>query len=120
MKVTIKPYDELIIHEVMEYNAEDLVKLHGLGQRAGALAPPLHWTDGVIFGFHGMPHIAPIVKEMVEGRLHWMSVTFAVFPVYPSVVTIKETNVKVPIIDVSNSEIFRDVARALKQLAKRG
>jgi len=118
VKVTIKPYDELMIHEVMEYKAEDLIKLHGLGQRAGALAPPLNWADGVLFTFHGMPHISLIVKEMLEGRLHWISVTFAIFPVYQNLITIKETNVKVPIIDVSNNKIFKEVAKTLKQLSK--
>ena len=118
VKVTIKPYNELIIHEVMEYKAEDLIKLHGLGQQAGALAPPLNWVDGVIFSFHGMPHITPIVREMLEGRLHWISVTFAIFPVYQNLIVIKETNVKIPIIDVSNNGVFKEVAIALKQLSK--
>ena len=77
--VTYTPYKEIIVHEVIEQESqvlfEDMVRQ--------ALASPVHaeptvnWADGVAFVVAPMPPTEDIVKESLEGRLHYASVMFA-------------------------------------------
>ncbi len=82
VKVTYAPYKEIVLHEIIEQESqvlfEDMVRQ--------ALASPVHaeptvnWVDGVAFVVAAMPPTEDIVKEGLEGRLHYASVMFARIP----------------------------------------
>jgi len=119
VKVTFKPWEEVIIHEVIHYSLEDLIKISSLGVQPGGLTAPLRWAEGVVFRSAGMPPTEDVIKENLQGKVHWSSVTWALMPEYKNVILIKDINAKIPIINVSATGILCDVVKALKRQAEK-
>jgi hypothetical protein len=115
VKITFKPWEELMIHESIHYSLEDLVKLCSIGVQPGALGPPLRWAEGVVFLTQPMPPTNEVVKESLDGRIHWNSVSWALMPAYKNIIPISEINAKIPVIDVSRTAILCEVAKALAE-----
>jgi len=118
VKVTFKPWDEVVIHEVIHYSLEDLLKISSLGVQPGGLAAPLQWAEGVVFRGAGMPPTEDVIRENLQGKVHWSSVVWAIMPEYKNVILIKDINAKIPIINVSATSVLSDVAKALKRQAE--
>ncbi len=82
VKVTFSPYKELVVHEVILLDGltlfEDMVR-QSLATSSHA-EPTVHWAEGVAFVFSPMPATEDIVKEGLEGRLHYAAVMFAKAP----------------------------------------
>lgn len=118
VKVTFKPWQEIIIHETIEYEIEDLIKARILGLREGSIAPPLVWAEGIVFSRNVMPSTDDVVKEQMQGIIHFSAVEWAVMPKYRS--TLKSGGVITPVINVSKNRALRDVAKELKKLHQKG
>lgn len=114
VKITFKFWDEVIIHEALQLSYEDMVKRFSLGIQPGGLGIPLRWAEGVLFAPEGMPPTDEIVREQLQGKIHWNAVTWALMPQYTSVIPIQDINAKIPVINVSENKILCDVAKALK------
>jgi len=119
VKVTFKPWDEVVIHESMYYSFEDLVKLVSLGVQPGGLTQPLQWAEGVAFIIMGMPPTDEVIKEQLLGRIHWNNLSWALMPKCASFIPIKDISAKIPIVDVSANTILCTVAKALKGQAQK-
>jgi hypothetical protein len=118
VKITIKEWDEVIIHENIQVSLDELIKQSSLGVQPGGLAPPLQWAEGIVFRPGPMPQTESVTKEMLAGKIHWSSAQWAIMPNYQQVVMIGDINAKIPIINVSATAILCDVAKALKATAK--
>jgi hypothetical protein len=118
VKVTFKPWEEVVIHENIRYSLEDFIKLCSFGVQPGGLANPLQWAEGVVFRATPMAPTEDIVKEMLVGKIHWSAVEWALMPKYQPVTMIGDINAKIPIINVSSTTILCDVAKALKAMAE--
>jgi len=115
VKVTFKPSEELIIHESIHHSLPDLMKLCCVGVQPGGLARPLSWAEGVVFRFSRMTPTDEIVRELLQGKVHWDVVEWALMPQYKQVIPIEEINAKIPVINVSTTAILCEVAEALKE-----
>ncbi len=62
-----------------------------------------------------MPQTDEVVRESLEGRIHWSAVSFALMPEYKDVIPIAEINAKIPVINVTTNEILCEVAKELKK-----
>lgn len=118
MKVVYRPWEEIIIHESILFSLEDLVQTRGLGATTGGIGRQLLWTEGIAFAPIGMPPTDDVVKEQLQGKVHWSGVEWASMPNYQNVFVIKETKVRVPVINVSASPIMRTAAQWLKSQIK--
>ena len=114
VKVTYAPWEEIIIHELIQYSLEDLVNLCSLGTPPGGLARNLLWAEGIAFIHNLMPSTPGVIKEQLQSKVHWSSVEFASMPKFTDHILIKQTNVHVPIINVSNNLVLKTVAEWLK------
>jgi hypothetical protein len=114
VKVTFRPWKEVIIHECIQDTLEELIHLQSMGIQAGGLARPLNWSNEVVFTYSVMAPTDDIIKEQLKGKVHWTGIRWATMVNYQKVIIIKETNVKIPIIDVSANEILSEVSRFLK------
>jgi hypothetical protein len=114
-KITFKPWEEIVIHESIAYSLLDLIKLCSIGVQPGGLAKPLRWAEGVAFRFLSMPSTDDVGRELLQGKVHWNAVEWALMPKYEGVIQIKEINAKIPVIDVSTTDILCEVAKALKK-----
>ena len=115
VQITYKPWDEIVIHEATQQSLDELVKLLCVGVPPGGIGKALLWSDGIAFTHDGMPATDEIIKEQLQGKVHWSSVRFAPLPQYKDTVLIKETNVRIPIIDVSNNPILTVAAQWMNQ-----
>lgn len=115
VEVEYQPWKKIVIHEAIKYNLDSLVRIQSLGVEPGGLAQPLLWAKGTVLSKSVMPETEDIVKEKLEGGVHWPSVIWAPMPEFKEVIIIKETNVKVPIIDVSTHPIYKAVAKWLRE-----
>lgn len=115
VKVIFKPWEEVVIHESIQHSLEDLIKLNSMGVQPGGLAAPLQWAEGVIFRFGAMAQTDEVVREALQGRVHWTGVAWALMPEYKNVILITEINAKIPVINVSTSAILCEVAKAQMQ-----
>ena len=115
VKITYKPWDEIIIHEAIEYSAEELVRLVSVGVPPGGIGHSLLWANGIAFKHEALPQVSEVVREQLEGRLHWAYVMFAAMPQCRDYIIIEETNVRIPIINVSNNPVLRETAEWMRQ-----
>lgn len=117
IKVIFKPWEEIVIHEDIEYRLQDLVKNRVLGSRAGSVAPPLVWAEGVVFSKTVMPPTEDIIKEQLQGIIHFSSIEWAIMPKYRS--ALKSGGVTIPVIRVSDNVSLSAVAKELKRKHKK-
>ena len=118
VKVTYKPYEEIIILEYTEYPLDLFIELEGMPARAGELVLPLNWAEGVVFRHSAFPPKESVLEELRKGRLYWAHVAFALMPKFSSQATTKDGRVTVNILDQTNNSIMRAAARWVKQQAK--
>jgi hypothetical protein len=113
--IVYEPWKKIVIHEIVRYALDKLIKVQSLGVEPGGLVEPLLWADGVVFSRSTIIETEEVVKEKIEGVVHWSSVEWAALSEYREVIVIKETNVKVPIIDVSAHPIYKAVSKWLRE-----
>jgi hypothetical protein len=119
VKVTFKPWEEVVIHETIKYTLSDLIARSTLGVQPGGLAPPLNWAEGIAFRHVLMVPNDEITRELLQGKVHWSVVEWALMPEYKHVIPIADINAKMPVIDVSANAILCEIARALKGQAQK-
>jgi hypothetical protein len=116
VKITIKPWQEIVIHEVIEHTVAELVAMKATGARLGGPVEPLLWTDGVVFMRTSMPVAPDVIREQLQGILHFSSVEWALMPEYKSYLATGEVNI--PVIDASKTIALKDMVSELKKLKK--
>jgi len=118
VKITYAPWQEIIIHEVIEYPLEEFIHIRSVGVPTGGLGNPLVWAEGVVFSRSVMPPSPDMIKENLEGRVHLSAVEWAPMPQFQRFVEIKETKVRIPIINVASNAVMLQVAKWLKTQQK--
>lgn len=115
VRVIFKPSEEVIIHESIRYEVEDFIKLCSIGIQPGGMALPLQWAEGVVFRIGHMQPTDEIIREQLQGKIHWGAIEWALMAEYKNVIPISDINAKIPVINVSQNAIFCEVAKALKE-----
>jgi hypothetical protein len=115
IEVEYQPRKKIIIHEIMKVNIDELIASQALGAHIGDVVPPLFWVDGILLKFIGIAQTEAVVREMLEGNVHWDNVVFALMPRYERQKELGN-NIIVPIIDVSANNAFKKVAKFLKEV----
>jgi hypothetical protein len=116
VKVTYKPFEEIVILDYMQYPLDTLVSLHGLPLLAGGAVPPLNWAEGIVFMHESMPLVESALKEMREDRrVYWMTVMFAEMPEYKPTITTRDGRMTVNVVDVTSNPPFREAAKWLRK-----
>lgn len=115
VEVLYQSWKRIIVHEKVEHDLDELAKIQSLGVEPGGLSEPLLWADGVVSSRSTMFETEDVIKDKLEGIVHWSSVEWALMPEFEGVIITKETNVKVPIINVSTHLIYRTVSKWLRK-----
>ena len=115
-EVIYQPRKQVIIHEYSRYDTvEDLIRGAFSGVPPGATAGPLRWVDGIVLMYNTYPMTDAIVKELIEGRVHWDHVSFAPMEEYKPTVHVEDLQITVRIINVSINPTFRAIAKFIKE-----
>jgi len=113
-----EPYKKVVIHEIVQYDLQTLIHLHGLGIQAGQLGRPINWANGIAFGQRTLPPTEEVVKEQIQGKVHWSFLAFAYMSTHQPIITIPEGNIRIPVVDLSDNSLFRELAEWLKMMYK--
>ena len=119
VKISFSPIKELVIHEVVRMSHDDILR----ERVTPAGTVPLYWSDGILFSFSSVPMNKDIVKDYLEGKIHWMEVHFTEMKDYKPVLELKDQNyggeLKIRVIDTGSSSLHTDVAKWLKGNVKK-
>jgi len=73
----------------------------------------LNWADGIVFE-HGVFHDTDeIIKEKLEGKIHWIALTYAILEKYQAEFKV-EGNIRIPVMNLSDNAVFREMARWIR------
>jgi len=119
MEIVIEPWKKLVIHELAEYQLEELLQvMAAINRAAGGGIIPLNWADGVVF--HAVP-LAPseaIIEESLKGTIHYASVMFALKESFEK--EIRKEYGTFMMADMSTNEFFAQLSSVLKEHSKLG
>ena len=119
VEITFEPVKKIIVHDVQEYTFDDLMQEFVSREQAGGeVGAVLVWADGVVIKESWYPiDRSPASKDYFEGGImHMQSVTFAVKEKFEKQVI--KGNVTVNFLDQSEMEMYRDLAKKLKEQSK--
>ena len=114
VKISFSPINELVIHEVVSIDYENLLRER--------ITPsgnmPLYWCDGIVFTFNSPPLTRDIMKDYLNGKIHWMEVHYAEMKKYEPVVELNDelykAVLKIRVIDTSRSALHSEFIKWLK------
>ncbi|MEM4408344.1 MAG: hypothetical protein QXI19_06340 [Candidatus Caldarchaeum sp.] len=118
VEIVYSPVKTIVIMEYVKYStAEELIR--------NLLLPPgqpavLYWAEGVVF--FPTPFAAnntKVVEELMNGRIYWMSVSFAPMTAYTPMLSV-EKGPEAMVINVSRSQTLSQVAKWLKERLQAG
>lgn len=78
-KIVYRPYEQIIVHEIMEFKPESFLEFlvsQLLAQGQTGLTPVANWLDGIAFSIGNFLETPDMVKEKMEGKIHWGAVYF--------------------------------------------
>ena len=114
VKVTYSPVKELVVHDAVRIEYEDLLR----ERITPAGNMPLYWCNGLLFSFSSVPMTKDIVKDYLAGIIHWMEIHYTEMRDYKSVLELNDDNykalMKIKVIDTSKSALHNDVTKWLK------
>ena len=109
-----RPWTKVIVHEVIKWPLEQFLLTRAIGVPEGGVARPLTWANGFIFDRNVMPPTPEIVKENLEGKVHWNALIYAVVDEYQKEFVLPR-QVKIQVVDQSHTSIYKDMAQWLKE-----
>ncbi len=117
LDIQVLPWKKLVIHEVVEYKFDEWTNQIAFNAKSsGGGIPTIQWADGVVFSPANFPTTDSVAVEQMNGTLHWSSVSFAIKEKFEK--QIVQDNATINLIDVSINEIFKDLAKMLKESSK--
>ncbi|MDH5375853.1 MAG: hypothetical protein OEW95_08585 [Candidatus Bathyarchaeota archaeon] len=113
VEIVCSPPKQLVILECTQYpSIEALSNTIATIIRVGRPLV-LKWAEGVTFSYSFLPPTTDgLMKELLEGRVYWTDVVFALMPEYES--SIKVGTLDIPVIDVTPNPILREAAKWMK------
>jgi hypothetical protein len=119
-KFTYKPWSEVVIHEIIESKPEDLfssIVRQTIASSGVGITPSVNWVDGIAFVESQFADSDEVVREKLNGVVHYSSVEFARVPEYRSEVQVNVGGGLYPIRlqKVDTNPIFVELARYLKE-----
>jgi hypothetical protein len=113
VEIVCSPPKQVVILECTQYpSIETLSKTIATIIRVGRPLV-LKWAEGVTFSYSFLPPTTDgLMKELLEGRVYWTDVVFALMPEYES--SIKVGTLDIPVIDVTPNPILREAAKWMK------
>ncbi len=118
VQITFSPINELVIHEIISIDYEDLIRERVTP--AGNM--PLYWCNGILFSFSSMPMSKSIIKDYMNGKIHWVEVHYTKKDTYEPILELDDeqfkTTLKIRVIDTTQSLLHLDFIKWLKNNQK--
>ncbi|MDE1865257.1 MAG: hypothetical protein KGH94_01295 [Candidatus Micrarchaeota archaeon] len=106
VKVNYSPIKELVVHEAVQLDMEDLMRERITPQ--GTM--PLYWCNGIVFSFSSIPMTNQMSKEYLEGKIHWAEAHYSIMKSYTPIVELRDEQYGAPqrirVIDTSKFSVL--------------
>ncbi len=117
VSVTYSPIKELVVHDVIKTDLKELIRSRTTPQ--GNM--PLYWCDGVLFGFTSLPPTKDVIKDYLNGCIHWMEVKDTEMKDYKKEVEANdEQYLKTSVVNTDTNAVHKSFIRWLKGNVKNG
>ena len=114
VKFIYEPWKTVVIRSIVQYDLKMLIHLHGLGVQSGQLGRPINWANGVAFKHTLMSPTEKVIKEQIQGKIHWTQLRFAFMSKHQPLFEIPDGKIRIPILNLSDNELFRELAEWIK------
>ena len=114
MVIKFEPFREVVIKDCTRFKTpDDLARFSNIV--AGGRPTGMYWAEGVVFIYFPLSTATEASTKSIieEGRIYWVFVGYAFMPEYLTRIETKERLI-LPVIDMSTSDLFKKVARWLK------
>ncbi len=108
-------FKEIIVMERNRFKTvDDLARFASITM--GGKTTGIYWANGVVFIYYPLPTSTEIAAKALieEKKVYWSFVSYALMPQYRAIIETKE-RIMVPVIDMTTSKLFRNVADWLKE-----
>jgi ABC-type enterochelin transport system permease subunit len=114
VSIRYEPFKEIVVMEKTKFsNAEEIARFTSV--IAGGKLAGLYWVDGVVFLYFPLPAAnQAVAKSLLEGRVYWTFIGYALMPKFLSTIETKEKMI-VPVVDISADAVLKSVAQWLKE-----
>jgi len=116
VKIYIYKTEELLVHDTLEYEFEDLLREFVYDEEAGgeeSKVRTLIWAQGVAMWItYIINPTSAIMDDEVKGILHFQRVTYAIKEKFEK--RIVRGNVTINLLDQNEQPLYRDLAKKLK------
>jgi hypothetical protein len=113
-----RPWKKIIIHELVEYPLDFFIMQASENVSKGGTGRPILWSNGIVLTSYIMQPTEDVVKDQLQGILHWVTLSFGHMEQYQSEFRTKD-RIRVPVVNVSNHKIFGPLSKWLKKTIKR-
>ena len=118
VEIILLKTERLVVHDVLEYDFEDLMQEFVADEEAGEdleKVRQLRWADGVAMWIEEIP-ATYVMDDFLHGTRHYVKVVYAIMKEFQKRVI--RGNVTVNLIDDSEQPVHHDLAQKLKKLSK--
>lgn len=117
-KITYFPAQELIVHDVLGLEKEEMLRANVTPN--GNM--PLYWCDGVLYSFSSPPITEEVISEMLKGKIHWLEVRYTKMPKFTNMLSLNEEEYKATmnfrIINTEKFDLHKEFVKWLKNHVK--
>lgn len=114
MEFEYQPWKKIIVHEVLKFPLQHFLSASSLGIQAGGVGRPLKWVDGVIFQISQFRDTDDIIREKLNGTIHYSAVSYVIHENFQSEFKVSG-NIRIPVIDLSGNKVFKEMVSWLKK-----
>jgi hypothetical protein len=109
-----QPWKKIIIHEIVEYPLEYFINNSTIGIKKGSIGRPIIWSNGLIFISTTFQPTEDVIKEQLQGIIHFTSLHYCKMPEYQREIT-ATNRIRVPLRNLSHHAVFGPMAEWIKQ-----
>ena len=115
-EVEYQPRKRVIIHEYSRYETlESLVRSAFGSAPPGSTVSTLKWVNGVVLSHSSFPMTDEIIRELLDGRLHWNHVSFAPLEEFRQNYHDPDLRITVTIVNVSTNSVFEAIGNFIRE-----
>jgi len=117
IRIVYQPPREIVVLDYFQFSKENLSQMFAKNIHSG-LPVVAYWAEGVLFVYFPLiPDTNDLMENYLKGRIYWSSVNFTLMPKYSS--SIKVSGLEIPVVNVSEHEVMREVAKWLRKQAEK-
>lgn len=111
VKINFSPITELVVHDIIKTDIDEILRRSMTPN--GSM--PLFWCDGILLSFTSLPPTKDVIRDYLQGKIHWAEVRFTELRNYQPMVELHEEQyMKARVIDTSDNDVHQSFVKWVK------